>query len=299
MNDLKPFEYCLLKYCPSYALGEQVNVGIFFFFKEDLELKFVFPNTLSRLNVLFPTTKISVLKKYFKHIESKVQTLSKNKELLQKSTLDDLHRLILTPDSSSLYFDVVKNSRYVETSLATKYYIKQYFEVYGTKVKAERKDESYLKGEFNKRLKYFLEGDKEKFALFKDNPTIKNTINSTEFDKGWQNGTTNLVKFLSFDLTDKAYFQDKSFRWYGELNQLGEQILEDNYKFDLLLTKPQDKDLFSSYDKVLKVLEEIKANKLIVEEEQLNNYIAKAVDTVKPFTHRELLKSKKRIIKTS
>jgi len=104
-----------------------------------------------------------------------------------------------------------------------------------------------------------------------------------------------LVKFLSFDLADKGNLQDKSFRWYGEFSQLEEQAQNEHLKLDLLLTKPQDKALFSSYDDVLQVLEGIPTHKTIIEESQLEDYVLQAVEHIKPFTNRALLQNQKRL----
>lgn len=326
--NLKAFQYSLLKYCPSYALGEQVNVGIVFFFKEDLELKFIFPTALSRLHSLFPNVDVRILKSYIKNIKTKINALSKNKSLLEKSNFDELLQdHVLTPDSNSLYFDAIKTSKYTTVEQLLGHYYDLYFNVYkGKKKKPEsskkdvyligkaikrevqsdlsliltsslvnKKDESYLKNSFKDELQKITNGNQEKLSLFKSKPIIKNKIGHTTFDFGWQNGTTNLVKFLSFDLADEGDLKNKSFRWYGELSQLEEQVRNENLKLDLLLTKPQNKTLFSSYDNVLQVLESIPTNKTIVEENQLKDYVSKAVETVKPFTNRVLFDNQKRL----
>lgn len=289
----KTFKYSVLKYRPSYLLEEQVNIGLLFLFFDDQKISFVYPKKLSRLTQFYPDTNLKNIKHYLHLFEHKSNLL--DLPLTDANFNHFIEANFLAKDASNLYFSPIKNGVYKSTSSILEHYYKLYFSAYEGKIKQNKKDEAYLRGIFKRTLEKILSNDKEKLALFKPSLVIKNKIGRTEFDYGWQNGTTNLVKFLSFDLADKGNLQDKSFRWYGELSQLEEQAQNEHLKIDLLLTKPQNKTLFSSYDNVLQVLESIPTNKTIVEENQLKDYVSKAVETVKPFTNRVLFDNQKRL----
>lgn len=282
MNDLKPFEYCLLKYCPSYALGEQVNVGIFFFFKEELTLKFFFPEALSRLNSLFPATNINVLRTYFKNIQNKIKALSKDKELLKKSTLDDLHKLVLTPDSSSLFFERVRTSQYNTINNAITYYEKSYFDVYKHKTEEGKHSDQYLVKKFAEKI-----GQHRDFsALFKREFRVTNKSGiSAKFDFAWQNGHINLIKPLSFDLMHPSSIQDKSVKWFGFVAQLEETAKNNNLVFNFLVAKPTDKNLFESFEESISILEDKTGLVELVDEENLDKYLEEARETIKPLEY--------------
>lgn len=289
----KTFKYSVLKYRPSYLLEEQVNIGLLFLFLDDNKISFIYPKKLRRLTQFYPNTNLKTLKRYLHLFEQKGNKL--NVPLIDDNFNHFIEANFLAKDASNLYFSPVKSGIYKSTSSIIEHYNNLYFSAYKGKTKQNKRDEAYLRGTFKTTLEQVLTQDKEKLALFKSSLAIKNKIGRTEFDYGWQNGTTNLVKFLSFDLADKGNLQDKSFRWYGEFSQLEEQAQNEHLKFDLLLAKPQNKALFSSYDDVLQVLESIPTNKTIIEENQLKDYVFKAAETVKPFTNRALLNNQKRL----
>jgi hypothetical protein len=289
----KTFKYSVLKYRPSYLLEEQVNIGLLFLFLDDNKISFIYPKKLRRLTQFYPNTNLKNLKRYLHLFEQKGNKL--DVPLIDDNFNHFIEANFLAKDASNLYFSPFKSGVYKSTSSIIEHYNNLYFSVYEGKVKQNKKDEAYLRGTFKSTLERILINDKERINLFKPSLAIKNKIGRTEFDYGWQNGTTNLVKFLSFDLADKGNLQDKSFRWYGEFSQLEEQAQNEHLKFDLLLAKPQDKALFSSYDDVLQVLESIPANKTIIEENQLKDYVFKAAETVKPFTNSALFNNQKRL----
>ena len=41
----KKFQYCVLKYRPSYLLDERVNVGLLFIFLEEQTIRFIYPSS--------------------------------------------------------------------------------------------------------------------------------------------------------------------------------------------------------------------------------------------------------------
>ncbi len=276
----KIFKYSILKYRPSYLLGEQVNIGLLFFFLEDKKVLFLHPSKLRRLTQFYPDTNLRIIKKYLAAFNRKANKIDLPSDLVNFDNF--IEDSFFAKDASSFYFTTVKSGSYTHLSKIIAYYNQLYFGVYEGKSKRNKKDETYLKSTFKNILESQLLGNKEKLALFRANPSIKNKISSTNFDMAWQNGSTNLIKFLSFDLMEKGTFQEKSFRWFGELSQLENTAKEQNLKIDLVLTKPQDKQLFSFYDKAISVLEDIPTPKKIIEESDISPYISKAISSVKP-----------------
>ena len=278
--NLKAFQYSLLKYCPSYALGEQVNVGIVFFFREDLELKFIFPTALSRLHSLFPSTDIRILKSYLKNINTKINALSKDKTLLEKSILKEILKdKILTPDSNSLYFDAIKTSKYTTIGQSLEYYYKSYFSVYHNQEKSLKHSDQYLIKHFSDKI-----NTNKKFnALVKRSVKVSNKIGiQTTFDFAWQNGHVNLIKPLSFDLVQKNSIQEKSVKWFGYVTQLEARAKAENLVFNFLVAKPSNKALYKSYEEALTILEDKKEIVSLVFEEKIDAYLEEAQDSIRP-----------------
>lgn len=284
----KIFKYSVLKYRPSYLLGEQVNIGLLFFFLEDKKVLFLHPKKLRRLTQFYPEANLSIIKKYLAAFDRKANKIDLPRDLVNFDVF--IENNFLAKDANSFYFTTAKSGSGTHFKKIIDYYNQLYFSVYDDKNTRSKKDEAYLKNTFKSNLTSQLLGDKEKLALFRHNPSVKNKISNTNFDLAWQNGTTNLIKFLSFDLMEKGTFQEKSFRWFGELSQLESIAQKQNLKIDLVLTKPQNKQLFSSYDNAIRVLEDIPTPKKIIEESNITSYISKAIGSVKPLTNDYLFK---------
>jgi hypothetical protein len=112
---------------------------------------------------------------------------------------------------------------------------------------------------------YIFKKDKSVDKKIERNKTIKAFINQTEielkFDLAWVNGSTNLVKPLSFDLSDEQSTQNKSTKFFGYLNLLTDYAKANNLRFDFLVSKSQNNDLIGSYESALYILELAKAPK--------------------------------------
>jgi hypothetical protein len=105
---------------------------------------------------------------------------------------------------------------------------------------------------------------------------IKTKVNNKhielKFDLAWGKGQTHLIKPLSFDLSEEKSIQDKSATNYGYLNLLADYARERKYQFDLIVAKPQNRDLHKSYDNALGLLDLATAPKRIVTEKELSGY---------------------------
>ncbi len=239
-----------------------------------------------------------------------------------KILISDVSKIIanefLLPDSNSLFFTKSSYGEYDNIEGIVKYYRKRYFETYDlianqsseatsnknylieentikTRIKneylvsetdffvqkEEKHNEKYLVSLLDKTLRLKANNEQD-LSLFEKNYKIEGKLVTTKFDYIWQNGTANLVKSISLDLKQKRSIQQKSVRWYGELSQLTANSKINNYRFDLLVSRPKNKQLFTAYDKALKVLENIETNKKIIEENDIEEYAVEALKSIKP-----------------
>jgi Protein of unknown function (DUF3037) len=274
----KIFKYSLLKYRPSYVLGEQVNIGILFIFLDDNRVSFFFPNNLKRrLSALYPEVNVPNLKLYLSAFEAKARKLSAN-NLFGEANADNLiEKEFFLADANSLFFDTFKTGIYESPSRVEAHFTKQFFADYDGVPDNLRKDNKYLIRKFIERVK-----PTNKFALFEQDVLLSNKLVQATFDIRWQNGTTNYTKSLSFDLLESEYIQRKALQWYGEITQLNIDNDFSDKRFDFLVAEPSNKDLFQYFDKALAILHNIPQHKRIVRERDLNHYIAEAIETIKP-----------------
>ncbi|MGB0930779.1 MAG: DUF3037 domain-containing protein [Chitinophagales bacterium] len=300
----KKFRYYVLKYRPSLLLDERVNIGLLFVFEGDKQVQFLYPKRLQRLSGLYKGIVLKDIKNYLREFEQKADELTKEERVFSDRVADKF----LLPDSNSLFFSESKFGEYIIIDKILAYYKEKYFSVYGLsgvkepiqqlsernfKVKEflnvgtingniffEQHNDAYLTKMFFKQLK--LKADNQpNIGLFQKDYQVKGKVFETTFDCAWQNGTTNLIKSIGFDLEEERLIQEKSFRWYGELSQLTSDSKDNKYRFDLLVSRPQDKKLFTAYDKALRILDNIETNKKIIEEDDIEEYAVEALNTVK------------------
>lgn len=91
------------------------------------------------------------------------------------------------------------------------------------------------------------------------------------FEFTWNNHVQHFVKPVSFDLTDSKNINQKAATYFGYLSCIA-SVAHEN-KVDILLTRPQDKNLFSAYDKAVQLLDNVVLKKELIEQEELEKYV--------------------------
>lgn len=121
------FQYSVLRYTHSQALGEVLNLGIIFLFSEEEKLVFLHPTSIDRIKRAYPNVDIDFLMKSIKS----VALLTKSVVLTDSSSWnlsDIIHTQILPRDDDSFQFD--KTQRVVRYSPNTEKMAKQFYELY-------------------------------------------------------------------------------------------------------------------------------------------------------------------------
>lgn len=275
------FKYSVLQYVPSQVLNERVNVGIVLFFTERGEVRFIYPKYLVRLKSLFHKVQEKKIRLYLDQTGKRVRALNKQDLLFvndfrkSEDLVKFLDSEILKADDSALQF-----TKIYESLLYSSDYDKivadlqlEYFSEYNQKTTVSHVTESDLRRSFERYLKV-------------KSPDIINRIhkdyrictenNEFVFDYAWQNGTFNLVKPVSFDLLDAKKIQEKSILLYGNLNLLSDLSKTENYKFDLIVAKPQTRSVFKYFDSALKTIDKADVLQEIILSSEISSYTQKA-----------------------
>lgn len=276
------YTYSVLQYRHSQILGEVLNVGLLVYLPEYKQLEFIYPKKLSRITTVYPQVQEKSIRHYLRSFAAKVDNLNKVQSVFANDQLDIsfvqfISENLLPPDSSALQFDEPKRGLLKSDFLKKNDDIKSitrklyelYFSVYDSDlIESTKTDEIQLLTTYRNFIK-----DKEKELGIQFNKIIYDYEVKTKygeifkFDIAWKNGSTNLVKPVSFDLTRPNDVQNKALRYYGQFVHLDKQAELNNLRFDVLLAKPKNKDLFSQYDSAIKLLEEPKRVRLVFEEE--------------------------------
>jgi len=284
----KPFEYSVLKYRTSYLLDERVNVGLLFRFRNnDIDSKassnrrtkyiFLFPNSLQRISSFFPhLVNVYEIKQYLRAFRQRANLLSKEGTNEEESLERIIQANFIINDANSFFFTETKYGFYDEVKKTTEYFKEQYFKHFST-AKKKKKDDSYVKELFDNSLDKLI-ASKDKKRYFKEHYTLEDESFKTDFEYSWQNGTRNLIKTLNFDLTNVGYIQNKAFQWKSEIDYWKEEAEKRDIRFDILLSKPTNKELFKPYDNAVEVLENIDSEKKIIEEDEIDDYAEDALE---------------------
>lgn len=273
--------YSILQYKHSIVAGEILNVGILFSFPKKNEIKFVSGN-LKRIKVLYPDFDTNLPVKINTSIKNKIIKLdSEAGDLFTKKVIytanteytlsEYIKKYILLEDSTSLQFS--EPFAAVDVFNNTQQTIDEYSRIllpeYEIKMELTRHNEHFILKQFSEQL------IKRNIVIdhrFRKNQRVQTKGVDLNFDYAWKNGITHLIKPISFDLQEEREIQRKSVEYYGYLNLLEELAKRNEFKFDLLLWKPQDEKLLKSYHNAIEIIEKSKAPKQIYTEEKLIEY---------------------------
>lgn len=278
------FTYSLLRYVHSQAGGESLNVGILFIFPRQRQVIFHHPGRLARLLNTYKSFPEWLVKAHLRGIKQKAQQVSTDWNLFSGDLLKDPWAFIckefLLEDATALQFSELRAGVSDTDDLAglSQSYYNLFFRDYDEQdLKQNQRNEKYIAQKLHKNL---LAKDKEIERYLQKDVEVKSPELTLKFDYGWQNHQLHLVKPLAFDLETEEGIQEKSARNFGYLTLLSQTALEKNYTFDILVTRPSDRNLYSAYDKALKVLEAAKTSKKIIEEPQFEEYSSELVEQI-------------------
>ena len=278
----KVIKYSLLKYVHSQFLGEELNIGIVLYFQEQKKLLFRYPHKIVKFRSIYRTFSEPTIRTYLKSFEEKAQSI-------EKSDLGDdldkiLNRFFLIKESSPLQFTESKSVILYsdDWEKVSDQYFKLYFpEEFPLEVSSELQSETYRHRSDRQVVSAFKRmlqlKDKSVIRFLKAPVEIKTDLANFRSDLVWQNHTINAVKGLSFDLGSEDLISDRALLFNAKLNYLSEKASAKNIRFDLLVAAPQTPDFQQAYNRALQVLNDIKAPKEIITQDQLEKYADRTV----------------------
>ena len=275
------FTYSLLRYVHSASSGEALNVGILFIFPEQKQVIFHAPNKLSRLSHTYQNFSEWLVKAHLKGIKQKAQKVSNDWNLFSDEILKDqrafIAREFLLEDATALQFSdlrvgILDTDDY--EGLAKSYYELYFGDYEEQEQKEHQRNEKYIS---QKLYKNIIAKSKDVEQYLQKDIIVESPELTLKFEYGWQNLKKHLIKPLAFDLETEEGIQEKSARNFGYLTLLNQTAKEKNYIFDILVSRPSSKKLFTSYDRALRVLESVPTSKKIIEEPQFDDYSGEIV----------------------
>lgn len=283
------FKYTLLQYIHSQTWGESINIGVLIFFPEHHKVIFKYSDKINNLKYIYPAFVKSNIELYLKGFRKKADNISSNYTVFSENEIKtNIEKYVqdefLPEDATALQFSQIYTSLLYSPDLnkIINNLYNRYFPSHKISNINEKHDDEFLLKTIHSLVR---EKNHELTRHFQRNVEVKSSDTSLTFDMAWKNGSTNLVKPVSFDLSNSANIHRKADRFFGTLFFLENEAKANNYRFDLLVARPQDKKLFKAYDKALNKLEKIPSPKKIVEESDFDNYIDQALNQLTLFSN--------------
>lgn len=280
------FYYSILQYRYAQSLGEVLNVGVLLLFPEQRQAVFLHPERLGRIRKLYPKFAEKTIRSYLNGITTRTSRLSQQPEIFanyEEHPRQLVDNEILIRDSTALQFDELKTSVLYTDDLpaVSDQFYKLYLSFYDEDEHIVRHDESYLLKAYQQHLRQRLNGLLSREAFSRPVAVQPEGTNfSYQFAFGWQNGSYNLVKPVSFDLKLEQSITDKATLNVGQFTVLRPYAEQHNARFDVLVARPKDQKLYKPYDQAVQLLGDLPHVK-IVEEEQLDGYSEKTAEALR------------------
>jgi hypothetical protein len=265
------FTYSILRYHHSLAAGESMNVALLFAFEND-ERFYLIPGNTRRVSAAYPEFDPGLFSIVLKHINYMIASRIKaglfpEENVLTGNTLNYL----LPEDSSSFQFSAVFTvvNVFATVNEAIRDLCRILLPDYNLAKEDRRHDEAFLLKKYTDEVG--RRNINVNLRLRRDYPVHIKGV-KLNFEYSWKNGTTHLVKPLSFDLKGASDIVYKSVAWFGYFDLLADYAHRQEYNFDLLVAKPQDIKLQEPYEEAIFNLNRTKAPKSIITEEGLEAY---------------------------
>ena len=275
------FSYSVLQYKHSLVLGEALNVGILFYFPEENMLEFVFANG-HRAKSIYPDFDPVLFNSLIQTLKRK---LTKQGKLLLSADLNEglksyIQTFILGENASALQFSVpvLTLSTFPTIQETIRFYSNQLLPgIITEKPAVMRYNEHLIIKEY---VGYVFEKHQDLEKKIKRNEEITEKGLSWKFDVAWRYNSFNLVKPVSFDLSDEQSIQTKATTVHGLLSVLGSYGKKNNCRFDLLLAIPKNPRLFRLYDNAVSIIDSAKAPKRLITQDKWPAYYQETIDAL-------------------
>jgi len=272
------FNYSVLQYRHSQALGEALNIGLIFSFPDEKKFHFIAGNT-QRVKCVYPNFDSTIFTKITKNIKIKVEATNRyNNSLFGENfpTFKDyINKEILPEDATSLQFTDAFTA--VNDLGNTNEIIDEFSKLLlpdsNNKPSEKKRNEAYIIRKYQDDLFKKVSRSKYDNLIRKENLEVKTKKAAIDFDLGWKNESLlHLVKAISFDLESEDAIREKAVKFWGNLTLLKNYAIERDYSFDLLIAGPEQPELQEPYQNALETLNEADSPKKIFTEDKIDEY---------------------------
>jgi hypothetical protein len=258
--------------------GEFVNIGVVMFEPTALSLKLKLSDRYQRVSEFFGGISGNAYRAVVRQIERSLVAASH--DLRQPSLLAEspgsLSAVLgrVAPDAeSSLRFSEVMYGVSEKVDLRLEELFDEFVRKYETRDDRIRREESDVGQELDRQLIKSGLWDKVKFDY-----QIQAEHYRFSFHAAWQNGKTQVLQPISFDLVDEQKIVEKATRWTGRLYNLSQGA---DFGFNGVLARPQDRKLDKALNEAIAILSDSPLVRNVVLEEDADSILDQIRDDTK------------------
>jgi hypothetical protein len=274
---LNSFQAVVVRYVHDQLTGESINLGIVLVGSDTGTLWFKSISSYRRVTNLFPEADSTHLRYLLKHMKEYCEKRSSeaNLNLLTdgeslKTVLDGATLNLFREQGGTIQFSdtirgLTRDSKQTCASLFARYVSK--YE--STLSESSSRKDSDIWNSLETKLKQrnvFLSAGKLESSHF-----------SVDFEASWQNGKSNLLKTISFDLSSSNQIREKAASWAGKIQAV--EPVKQNADVHLVIGIPKeekDGDISLAYDDGMAILTKLlPTNTKLYTEEQEDELVAK------------------------
>lgn len=279
-----PYTFSVLRYIHDIVSGEFVNVGVALYAPQARFLGVVCSNTYGRLSSFFGGIEGEHFKRMMRHISSGIEELAERlwTELPLEKIPSDVRSCVdqvWPPDNSSLQFSLVRGGITEDPQATLEELYERVVERYARRVQPpSRADEDILK--------IFRDTLAQRQVLARLHPKKILTIDyEHEFPLAWKNNIWHVSEALSFDLTTSGNILEKANQWLGRAYSLAES--QEAFKLYLLLGRPQQEKLKSSFVKAENILHKMPCPHEFIREDEAADFAVEVENELKGHGERQ------------
>jgi len=278
------YQFAILRYRFSASIGEALNVGVVMWLPLQRELRFHVTARLQRLTRAYPslegTAYVSLrraVKRHFKEVaERRGVQLVQRELVITDEVLSEFHGILaqLTePDPNHFCWSEPRGGSTPDVETSWESLIQHYVDRLQSDSPPAARNETAI---WDGAVKSFFE-----HGISFNEATHRSPYYERKFRATWQNGMTQYLDAISFDLAEADRIEDKANKWCGILYNLRDSS---DFRFSAVIARPHrnKRALTRAFDLAVGRLQAADHVRRLVAEDQLESFIDEIRDEVLP-----------------
>jgi hypothetical protein len=268
---MRRYEFALVRYFHDLAGGEFANIGVVLFDVDQRRVSARLSDRYARLSGFFGEVNGSAHRSIVHNVERSIVATNQHLEqpdLIEglPESLEQILNLVLPADESGIRASTTMFGVASEPAIRLEELFDEFVGRYERPTERVRREESDVRREITEHIMRQGLVEKVKFDVSINTPNY-----NYEFDAAWQNGKTQVLEAISFDLVDPRNIVEKGSQWVGRLFNLTQGGAD--FAFSAVVAPPAEPTLGRAFDRALTLLRAAPSVRSVVPETEVGRVI--------------------------